>query len=62
MSVDLAGSTAFKNGIGKEPVTGNESRPRWVQRIRHFYRKSPALVRERYAKFCVSEDAQAEEG
>ena len=50
LSVDLAGSTSFKNGPGKQPIDGDASKPRWVQRIRHFYRDFPLLVRQTYNK------------
>lgn len=50
LSVDLAGSTAYKSGTGAAPIDGNASRFQWVQRIRDFYRVFPKLVSTHYDK------------
>jgi hypothetical protein len=36
LSVDLAGSTAFKNGAGSINATDNDPYPVWVSSIRDF--------------------------
>jgi len=47
LSVDLAGSTAFKTGRGREP-SGGSSQPLWVKVTRDFYREFPKLVQESF--------------
>jgi hypothetical protein len=45
--VDLVGSTAFKAGVGNDPVD-HSAHPRWVDEIRNFYQEFPAALRKRY--------------
>jgi hypothetical protein len=54
LSVDLAGSTAFKNGAGSR----HEERdpfPIWVTSIRHFYREFPLLMRQHFRTRTVDQ-------
>jgi hypothetical protein len=55
LSVDLAGSTAFKNGPGSRHENGDPF-PIWVSAIRHFYREYPLLVRERFRHALVDQE------
>ncbi len=47
LSVDLAGSTAFKTGQGRELSDGS-SQPLWVKVTRDFYREFPKLIQEAF--------------
>ncbi|MCC7426422.1 MAG: hypothetical protein IT557_05930 [Alphaproteobacteria bacterium] len=62
LSVDLAGSTAFKIGQG-QPWADAEQSPRaqrkWEQEIRHFYQEFPHLVRQQYARCLDGESDSA---
>lgn len=48
LSVDLAGSTAFKNGPGDSHLEGSGPHQIWLERFRHFYRQFPNLVTQYY--------------
>lgn len=50
LSVDLAGSTAFKIGRGRDAANGNSSQPLWVQVTRDFYREFPKLVQQFFTR------------
>lgn len=58
LSVDLAGSTAFKAGSGGDPISENSSQATWVQVTRKFYLNFPALVRIDYLKMLASNDEE----
>lgn len=47
MSVDLVGSTSYKNKAGSR-VDGVGADPRWVKQIKHFYQDFPAQIKINY--------------
>ena len=57
LSVDLVGSTAFKARMG-ETREGNDSNPKWVTQIRHFYREFPIFLSSRFNKAISSIDGE----
>jgi hypothetical protein len=60
LSVDLAGSTAFKTGRGRDSVNGTSSQPLWVQVTRDFYREFPKLIHQCFSRrLNGSEEAAA---
>lgn len=59
LSVDLAGSTAFKNGHGSRSEEDNDPFPIWVSSIRRFYREFPLLVSQHFRE-CIVEQCKAE--
>jgi len=61
LSVDLAGSTAFKNGAGGQ-LKDNDPFPLWVGSIRQFYREFPLLVRQHFERVSVGSRSATDYG
>lgn len=50
LSVDLAGSTAFKAGAGRSPADTTSPHPLWIVAIRKFYEVFPSVLEKYYTR------------
>ena len=57
LSVDLAGSTAFKAGAGRYSAGANSPHPLWIVVIRKFYEAFPSVLTDEYNRWRLQKEA-----